>query len=182
MPKPTLSSVINTADLLHTNDFEMSFPNMPVEGGDKLRLLCQSAEFPALTINPLETKLYGHNLIFAGDVTLGNELSITFVETRELVVFKSLREWVTMCTDPKTQHGKAYKIQGGNGYAREGIIKMFDKIGETIAVARFINIWPTTVPQISFAAEASVVTAAVPFKFDDIEIEYNATGIGAAAA
>lgn len=167
MGKPTLSDVASSIpDPMLSDNFSLDIPNVPT--GDStvsLYMQCQQATKPGMTVNAVEVQLFGHTTEHAGNLTYNHDLSVTYVENRKAQILRLLERWAEYCRSHDTQHGH-YKSE----YARDAYLKIYDQKGLTVATYRIVNLWPTTVPDVSFdGTNSTAITLQVGFKFDYYE-------------
>lgn len=168
MPKPTLGAVqASIADPLYSDNFQLNIPNLPnglSENPLPLLLQMRTGTKPGLTIAAQEVQVFGHTIEYAGNLTYNHDLSFEYVENRSLQIHKIIEGWMELIRNHETQHG-AYKAD----YARNGDLTIFDNKGEVVAEYTIINMWPTTLGDISFdGSTATVISVSITWKFDSV--------------
>lgn len=164
MPKPTLGALAaSVLDPMLSDNFLLDIPNIP-GGGDytALRIQCQSATKPGVTINAVEVQVFGHTLEYAGNKTFNHDMTIEYVENRKAQITSVLEAWAEIIRATESQTG-AFK----KDYARSGYFSIFDNMGNTVREYEIFNMWPSVVPDISFNGSSStLITLSTTFKFD----------------
>jgi hypothetical protein len=164
MPKPTLGDVAaSVLDPMLSDNFLLDIPNVPGGGNPQpLRVQCQSAVKPGMTINAVEVQVFGHTLEYASNKTFNHDMTVEYVENRSAQITTTLEQWGNFCRSTQSQHG-AYKAE----YARNGYFTIFDNKGTIVREYEIHNMWPSVVPDINFnGTSSSLITLSVTFKFD----------------
>ncbi len=164
MPKPSLGQLsASVLDPMLSDNFLLDIPNIPGGGDYKaLKIQCQSATKPGVTINAVEVQVFGHTLEFASNKTFNHDMTIEYVENRKAEVTTTLENWADLIRNTESQHGE-YKA----GYARSGYFTIFDNMGLTVREYEIFQMWPSVVPDISFnGSSSSLITLSTTFKFD----------------
>ena len=167
MPKPTFGDVsASILDPMLSDNYMLNIADMPMPGGfpSALRLQCQSAAKPGVTVNSVEVQVFGHTLEFAGNLSYGHDMSVEYVENRSGQITNTLEAWAEFMRSREGQHG-AFK----KDYARDGIFSIYDNKGATVKSYRIENMWPSQVPDLSFNGSSStLITLSVTFKYDRV--------------
>lgn len=161
-----IASVIK--DPMVSDHFQLEFPEVPTGQQDEEPLLisCQQAMKPGMTLNQVEVQLFGHTLEFAGNLTYGHDLSVTFVENVRGSILRTLEKWVEIARGHTTQHGE-FKA----GYSRDAVLSIFDNKGDTVLKYKIFGVWPSQLPDTQFdGTNSTLITHAVTFKYDYFEI------------
>lgn len=177
MAKVTLSDMQSLPDPLTSDLYELVIGNIPGSSGvsgssgtggsrsasDVLRIQCQTVSLPGKTIEPVQVDLSGNTLMFAGRMTYTHDLSITFVENRNMEIFKILNGWAEYTRFHRNQLGH-YKADYATNSAQ---LFIMDQMGQTIETFNFYGLWLNTLPEYSFdGASSTVITAAASFQID----------------
>ncbi len=169
MPKPTLGQLAaSVLDPMLSDNFLLDIPNIP-GGGDytALRIQCQSAVKPGMTINAVEVQVFGHTLEFAGNKTFNHDMTIEYVENRSAQITTQLENWANLIRSTQSQHG-AFK----KDYARSGYFTIFDNMGNIVREYEIFGMWPSVVPDISFNGQSSsIINLSTTFKFDYYDLK-----------
>ena len=164
MPKPTLGEVSNAIlDPCLSDNYRLTFPTVPVAGRkEMLTFQCKSANKPGVTLNSVEVQVFGHTTEHASNKTWGHDLTVEYVENRELELTKLLEDWTNSARGTQTQHGK-FKSE----YAVDALFTVYNQKGDTVAEYVIVNCWPSAVPDASFTGESvSVISVSAGFKYD----------------
>lgn len=168
MPKPQLKDVMSVIrDPMVSDHFTLEIPLVPTGSSDAETLMvqCQSATKPGETIDEVAVALFGHTVVYAGRKVFNHDLNVTFVENVRGTIVRMLEKWAEIIRGSETQHG-AFK-QGGDGYAKDGKLTIWDNKGEAVLIYAMYNMWPATIPETQYDGTASnLITHAVGFKFD----------------
>lgn len=164
MPKPSIGDVAaSIMDPMLSDNFVLEIPNVPTGANTvPLRMQCQQATKPGMTINAVEVQLFGHTLEHAGNLTYNHDMTVQYLENRKAQIQGLLEAWAEYVRSHDSQHG-AYKSE----YARDGYLTIFDQKGTKVKEYRIVNMWPSVVPEVQFDGTASnIITLSVTFKFD----------------
>lgn len=167
MAKPSFGDVAaSILDPMLSDNFMLNIANLPMPGGfeNALRMQCQSATKPGVTVNSIEVQVFGHTIEYAGNLTYGHDMSVEYVENRSAQITQTLDNWAEFIRSHDSQHG-AFKRE----YARDGILTIYDQKGATVKAYRIENMWPTTIPDLSFnGSSSSLITLSASFKYDRV--------------
>ncbi len=164
MAKPTLDQLqASVLDPMLSDNFLLDIPDVPGGGNAQaLRIQCQSATKPGVTINAVEVQVFGHTLEFAGNKTFNHDMTIEYVENRQAEITTALESWAQLIRQTATQTG-AYK----KDYARSARFYIYDNMGVTVRDYTVYGLWPSVVPDISFnGTSSSIINLSTTFKFD----------------
>ncbi len=164
MPKPNIGDVAAAIpDPMLSDNFVLDIPNVPTGANTvPLRMLCQQASKPGMTINAVEVQLFGHTLEHVGNLTYSHDMTMQYLENRMAQIQTILENWAEFCRSHDTQHG-AYKSE----YARDGYLTIFDQKGAKVKEYRIVNMWPSQVPEVQFdGTNSTAITLSVSFKYD----------------
>jgi len=165
MPKPSFGDVAaSVLDPMLSDNFFLNINDIPGVGtfDNALRMQCQSAVKPGMTINAVEVQVFGHTLEYAGNLTYGHDMSVEYVENRSAQITQTLEAWAEYIRSRESQHG-AFKKE----YARDGTLTIYDQKGAKVIEYKIENMFVTTVPDLSFnGSSASIITLSASFKYD----------------
>jgi hypothetical protein len=165
MGKPQIGKVASVIkDPMVSDQFVLEFPSVPTGDSDvePLMIHCQQATKPGMTINEVQVQLFGHTLVYAGNLTFSHDMSITMVENVRGGIMRCLERWAYLCRNHHTQHGE-FKT----GYARDAKLTVFDNKGDAALIYKIFNVWPSQVPDTQFdGTNATLITHSVSFKYD----------------
>ncbi len=163
MPKPSLERCATAiGDPLLSDNYQFHFPRIPIGNGDGLLLHCKSATKPGMTINPVEAQLYGHTIEYAGNLTYGHDLAVSYIENSRMDNTVIMEDWSEYVKSHKSQHG-AFKAQ----YAVPGYLTVFNIDGSVVREYVIYNCWPAQVPDTAFdGSSSSLLTLDMSFKYD----------------
>ena len=166
MPKPTLSDVLDVADPMLSDNFDLTFASIPGGGNNKkFTIQCKTAMKPGTSIQEVEIELFGHKVMHAAKRTWTNELALEFVEDNKGTITKALEDWSEKIRKTETQHGDFKK-----DYAVDAVFKIYDQKGEVAMEYKLINCWPSQVPDLQFdGTGGTAISVAASFKFDHVE-------------
>ena len=173
MPKPQLGRILSVIrDPMVSDHFTLELPLISQVNGDAETLLiqCQSATKPGVTIDEVAVALFGHTVVYAGRKVFNHDLNVTYVENARGTITRTFEKWAELIRGTLTQHGR---FKGGennatsNGYAVNGIFKIYDNVGDLVLEYTLYNMWPGTIPETSMDGTASnLITHAIGFKYD----------------
>jgi hypothetical protein len=183
--KYTMEEVSGILDPMLSDNFLLSIPNIPgATNADRLlRIQCQTAVKPGMTVEEVTVALFGHELRFAGRNTTTHDLPVQYIENYQGQVTLALEAWSEVARSLKTQTGSlkrgggAGAAAGADGYARDGELHILSPAGESILVYKIYGMWPSVVPELSFTGEsATAITLSASFKFDWYELTQSGEG------
>ncbi len=92
--KPTIDEIQSyLKDPLVSDNFLFTVPNPPpinMGGLDvtiPLKVLCQEATKPGMEIQQVDIQLFGHTLVYGGNLTYSHDFDITFVNIYNQITF-----------------------------------------------------------------------------------------------
>lgn len=135
-----------------------------LEGSRMLQIACQSVTLPAKTIEPTPLEVHAHTLRFTGRVTFDGVLTVTFVENRNMAIYRQLYEWQKSAKSHTTQLG-LYKSQ----YATDATLEVFDNSGYAKAEYDIKKLWLSGLPEVPFDQNDTLITLTATFAFDWFE-------------
>lgn len=163
MVMPTIQDLRGLPDPLLQHRWTLIVPNMP-GGGDTRRLQyqCQVASIPGLTAEEVLVTSHGIDLRYAGRETYNGSLSCTFYETRDLIVYRSIRNWKEYARNPIAGSG-SYK----EDYATTAQLLLVDDQLKEISRVDFIGFFPGELQESNLDGSSnSPVQFNVTFRFD----------------
>lgn len=167
MPKPNIGNIITAIpDPMLSDNYELFFAQIPGGGNAlPLRMLCQQATKPGMTIEPVDVVLFGHQIEFGGRLTYTHDLSVTYIENRMNEISRALEGWAEFIRSHETQHGN-YKQQ----YQSNAVLRIFDQVGAVVDQYTIYNCWITQVPEVQLdGTAANAITMQATFKYDYVE-------------
>lgn len=178
MPKPNLQQVLSVADPMLSDNFQLEISNIPGGGSDRALLLqCKSAVKPGMTLSEVEVAVFGHVLKHAGRLEYSHEMSVEYYETWSGEITRILERWLEWGRSHTTQHGHFKNPSDGSGYARDCYLTIFNQVGDVSLRYKLINMWPSSVPDISFdGSSVSNISLSATFKYDAYEIVTSTVG------
>lgn len=169
MPKPQLTQIISVIrDPMLSDNFIMEFPNVPTGGSDETNLLvsCQQTVKPGMTINEVQVQLFGHTLVYAGNLTYSHDMQVTFVENARGSIMRTFEKWGELARNHMTQHGVP-----SADYWRDGKLSILDTRGDPVLIYKIVGMWPNTVPDVQFdGTNANGINHSIGFKYQYYEL------------
>mgnify|MGYP002846401972 CR=1 FL=1 len=166
MPKPNINDVLDVADPMLSDNYDLTFASVP-GGGDnrQLTIQCKTAVKPGTTLTEVEVELFGHKVMHAAKREWSHDMSIEFIEDNQGTITRNLENWAEVARAHETQHG-AFKAD----YAVDAIFKIYDQTGAVAMEYKIINCWPSEVPELSFdGSGGTAISLSATFKFDYVE-------------
>lgn len=168
MSKFSLGDISSTLlDPLLSDNFKLVFANLPTifstpANTTALNIQCKNVTKPGVTLNSAPAQLFGHEIEFATNKTFSHDMSVTYIENRDMQIHTILDEWCEYIRGTQTQHGN-FKAD----YARDATLFVYDQRGAKIKEFIIVNCFPTSVPETSFDGSSSnILEVAVTFKYD----------------
>lgn len=175
MPVPQLGRIQSVIkDPMVSDHFTLEIPMVPTGAGDvePLMIHCQSTVKPGVTVDEVLVALFGHTFVYAGRKVFNHDLNVTFVENVRGTIMRTIEKWDELIRGSQTQHGRFKNggSGGGNGYAADGKLKIYDNPGDLVLEYTLYNMWPANLPEAALDGTASnLITHSVGFKFDYYE-------------
>ncbi len=163
MPKPSFGAIQALPDKLLTDNFTLEIIAPPA-GVDfnRLRLQCQSAPIPDRSIEAVPVPLFGHELFEAGRNTTSHVMSVTFVETDDLLISTSIDNWMEFCRSKRSQHGNTHA-----NYSANALMNLFANTGASGQGIKYEFLWPQNMAEAPLDGSASsLVARTVTFQYD----------------
>jgi hypothetical protein len=167
VPKPSLGDIIAAVpDPMLSDNYVFDIPNIPTGANSiPLRMQCQQAAKPGMTLETVDVQLFGHTTKHAGRLTFTHEMQVQYLENRRAQITSILEGWSEYARSHQSQHG-AYK----NEYARDGYLTVFDQKGQRVKEYRVVNLFPTQIPETQFDGTSStVILLGATFTYDYYE-------------
>lgn len=168
MAKPQLGKILSVIkDPMVSDQFTLEFPKPPTGGADvePLMIHCQQAVKPGMTVNEVQVQLFGHTLVYAGNLTYSHDMQVTFVENVRGGIMRALERWAEKCRNHLTQHGEFFA-----GYTDDATLTIFDNVGNASLIYKIYGIWPSSIPDTQFdGTNANLITHGVSFKYQYYE-------------
>lgn len=152
-------------DFLTNGNFVMMFGTIPGTATTKrLTLQCKSTSVPGVSVERLSQELAGFERGQAGGKSWSHSLTVTFAETRDLYISKTLRSWMEMCRG--TNGG--ISIGDSGMYTVNVDIYVFDNNGEMVKTCTLFKLFPTEFPDTEFqgATAQAMVEPQITFGYD----------------
>jgi len=162
--KPSLGDIAAAVpDPMLSDNFVLDIPNVPTGASSvPLRMQCQQATKPGITLNAVEVQLFGHTLEHVGNLTYSHDMTVQYLENRKAQVQTILEDWAEYCRSHDTQTG-AYKSE----YARDAYLTIFDQKGLKVVEYVIAGFWPSQVPEVNFdGTNSQIITLSATFKYD----------------
>lgn len=176
MPKPQLGRVMSAIkDPMVSDHFTLEIPLVPTGTGDAepLMIHCQQVAKPGVTIDEVAVALFGHTFVYAGRKVFTHDLNVTFVENVRGTIMRTIEKWAELIRGTETQHGRFKRGSSGvgeDGYATNGILKLYDNPGDVVLEYTLYNMWPASLPETQMDGSASnLITHSIGFKYDHYE-------------
>lgn len=166
MPKPTLEEILNIRDPMLNDNFDLTFASVPGNGDPrKLRVQCKSGVKPGMSLQQAEMELFGHKTLHAARKTFSNSMSISFHESYDAIINRTLERWSETARKTQTQSG-TFKA----GYTTTATLNTYDQTGAKAQSWRIYNVWPTEVPDAQFdGAGGTAMTVDATLAYDYYE-------------
>jgi len=128
-------------------------------------VLCKAAQFPGVTISPIEVFNQGRKLVIPGDTTYENTWSVTFYNTADHALRADMISWMRAADDfqKNTHSGNPNDVMGELG------VTQLDSLGKATATYTFHNVWVTGVDavEVSDDTDGGIQEFVVNFAFSD---------------
>jgi hypothetical protein len=128
-------------------------------------VLCKAAQFPGVTITPIEVFNQGRKLVIPGDTVYENTWSLTFYNTADHGLRRDLLSWMRSADDfqKNTHSGNPNDILG------ELSVTQLDSLGKDTVTYTFHNVWVSGVDAVEVTddADGGIQEFAVTFSFSD---------------
>ena len=154
-------------DVLTTDRHLLYFPSLPtgVDGKD-LTLRHAEVSIPPFKTAKIPVNVFGWPVAFAGRREFETTFSVSFHETVNSPVIRSLYGWQNICSGFKTAAG-----QPKDEYAVDCKFKIKDTTGKSAIVLKLHNVWPETINFPEFGEETTAWHSDVEFSCDGIDLE-----------
>jgi hypothetical protein len=167
MPRFGLEDMSGIVDPLLSYNFSLIFPSIPNFGSDTrdLTIKCVSAGLPGMTIEQETIAAHGVEINYAGRQTWSKTFQATFWETRNADTRQAFRSWIEYARDNFNNQGN-YK-NGGNGYAVDTVLNLYDDIPQVINTAIVYGVFPTEMAEVQMdGAAGTVIQVQMTFSYD----------------
>jgi hypothetical protein len=128
-------------------------------------VLCKAAQFPGVTITPIEVFNQGRKLVIPGDTVYENTWTLTFYNTADHALRRDLISWMRSADDfqKNTHSGNPNDVLG------ELSVTQLDSLGKETVTYTFHNVWVSGVEAVELTddADGGIQEFAVTFSFSD---------------
>ena len=166
--KPQIGKIMSVIkDPMVSDQFVLEFPSVPTGNADSepLMIHCQQVAKPGVTVNEVQVQVFGHTLVYAGNLTYSHDMSVTFVENVRGSIMRSLEHWSEKIRNHLSQHGEFFA-----GYSTDAKLTIFDNKGAASLIYKIYGIWPATLPEVQMdGTNANLITHSVSFKYQYYE-------------
>jgi hypothetical protein len=146
-------------------------------------VLCKAAQFPGMTITPIEVFNQGRKLLIPGDTVYENTWALTFYNTADHGIRRDMISWMKSADNfqENTHSGNPNDILG------ELSVTQLDSLGKDTVTYTFHNVFVSGVEAIELAddTDGGVQDVVVTFTFSDWVVgtgEFNEPGTANAAS
>ena len=127
-----------------------------------MRIQCKTATIPGLQNEAQDITIHGFKVSTAGRTVFSNTLSVGYIESRDLLVQRALKNWVNSVRDFRTQ-----KSVGKQKYAVGGQLLIYDETGTVSTVMYLHNCFCAEVQDVSLdGSSANIVDVSATFRYD----------------
>lgn len=160
---PTIGDLRGLPDPLLQYRWTLIIANVPGGGdGRRLQYQCKTSSIPGLSNEEVTSNSHGIDLNFAGRQMYGGTLSTTFYETRDMVVYDTLRQWLDFARNQRDGTGN-YKAD----YAVNAQLLLFDDTVKVIKTVNFEGWFPKEITEAGVDGSSSaIVEFSVNWAFD----------------
>lgn len=131
-------------------------------------VLCKAAQFPAITITPIEVYNQGRKLLIPGDTNFENTWTVTFYNTEDHGIRRDLISWMRSADDYQrnTHSGNPGAVLGELG------VVQLDSMGKDTVTYTFHNVFPSSIDavEISDDTDGGIQEVSVTFSFSDFVV------------
>lgn len=136
--------------LARQNRFQVIIPNMGSgSDGELFILLCQSASLPGATIQVKKQNLFGPAYIRPTNINYGEQLSLSFLCDKDMIVKKGFDEWMHQVIN-KSSFTVAYQ----SSYARDVLIHQLDNAEKIVYGIKLVGAFPISMGALSLSQSA----------------------------
>lgn len=163
MTFPTIADLRGLPDPLLQYRWTLIIANVPGGGdGRRLQYQCKTSSIPGLSNEEVTATTHGIDLHFAGRQMYNGTLSTTFYETRDLVVYQTLRDWLDFARNHRAGTGN-YK----DNYAVNAQLILFDDTVKIIKNVDLEGFFPKEITEAGLDGSSSgIVEFSVNWSFD----------------
>lgn len=166
--RTTLNDVLTTVtDPFYSDNWELYFPSLSskITGGissKALQIQCKNISLPGIQNEAQDIMLHGFKTSAGGRTVFLNTINVTFLENRQLQVYKLLKNWVNAVRDFRTQISI-----GKDNYATVGWLLTYDETGTLNNKLYLVNTFCSEVQDVSLdGSSANAVDVSATFRFD----------------
>lgn len=151
MVRTSLSDILSLPDPFLPYNFDLVVANVPGGGNSRsLTTKCMSTSIPGVTIEPALVQLHGAEAQFAGRIIWSHNLSVTYLETRDISTRQTLTGWFFYARDIRNNTG-SYKAQ----YATLAQLLLYDDVGNVTRTIQLENCFPLTLEDAAISGNES---------------------------
>jgi hypothetical protein len=163
MARPSLLDRRALPDALLLYNWRVVFPRIPgVSDTRGLTVRAVSSTIPGFKIEPAEQQFPGGVKIkWAGQPSWDGTWSCTLIETRDMLVRDSFITWMLSARNPHNNTGSLK-----SSYATTVELELYDDIPNVIRSISLVNVFPTSVGDLSVDASSGVANMQIDFAYD----------------
>lgn len=163
MDFPTIGDLRALPDPLLQYRWTMVIANVPGGGdGRRLQYQCKTASIPGLSAEKQTVTTHGVDLHYMGREQFGGTFPAQFFETRDLLVYKTFRNWINFARNAKKGTGNFKK-----DYATTCSLLLIDDTLAIIDTVSMSGFFPVEISESGLDGSSSApVDFSVQFSFD----------------
>jgi len=127
------------------NLFEVKISTPPVGSLSDFKFLCKTSTIPTSVVAPISIPFMGRDIKMAGDRTF-DTWSTTIINDEDFSIRNVLEQWLNRI---KSHAGVKQFSTKTSDYKKEATVTQLSKDGRTLKSYKFINVWPTSLTEIS---------------------------------
>lgn len=163
MARVGLSNILALPDPLLGYQAELYVPTIPGSGaGDGLKTRLKTFSIPGEEKEDVEVTLHGVTTKYAGRTTFTHEMTLQFIETRDIYVMTQLKTWLAYSRNILQTQG-TYKIQ----YATTAFIWLYDDTETIVQTIKVFNAFLKNMQEVSMdGSQSAPVEVSATLSYD----------------
>ena len=161
----SFSQINQLPDILANDRHLIFFPVLDGVDGSLLSKMYSAVTLPSYGHGHIIVKILGFSVGHRGNLQFENQLSVTFHDTVEGAVTKSIRNWINLVRDP--EDGTS---QPRNTYAVDLPIFVYDTVGKAAIEFTGKGVFPLVMEAPTLEETSAPYSFAVQFNIDDMEL------------
>ena len=164
MARTSLQDMSGLPDPFLSHNWDIIIPNIPGGGNSGvLTIKAANAVIPGITLDVIPVTLHGITLNYAGMERYGQQLPVSYLETRDLGTRTQMRNWMEFARNTRQNSGVEK-----SAYATTANLVLYDDVPIIVRTVTAYNIWPAAMDEVQLegTGASQAIFVRIGFVFD----------------